>query len=156
MTPGGDVSRSFDWCYERCMPPAAPIGLIRRSAYAELAAELAEVRSERGAFAKYNDLLKHKIITCGVAAHHPDPNLSKTGAYAGKWDSPQAQDVRALRDRCDAAESQLAELRGKVVGLVSDWENKEVAATNDAGDAYNHARKRCANDLRTLAAADGG
>ena len=39
MTPGGDVSRSFDWCDERCMPPAEPIPLILQSAYAELAAD---------------------------------------------------------------------------------------------------------------------
>jgi hypothetical protein len=120
--------------------------LIPHSAYAELAAELAEVRSERDAFAKYNDLLTHKVITCGVAAHHPDPNLSKTGAYAAKWDSPQARDVRALRDRCDAAESQLAELRGSLVELADKYETYYP----------RYASRNVIGKLRALAAADGG
>ncbi len=48
------------------------------------------------------ELTTHKIITCGVAASHPDANLSRTQAYGGKWDSPQAQKVRELRDERDA------------------------------------------------------
>src|SRR6266540_803518 len=47
-------------------------------------------------------LLTHKIITCGVAASHPDAGLSRRGAYAGAWDSPQAEEVRALRAERDA------------------------------------------------------
>lgn len=51
----------------------------------------------------------HKLITCGVAASHPDPNLSRREKdYGGKWDSPQAQQVRALRERAERAESTLA------------------------------------------------
>lgn len=42
-------------------------------------------------------LATHKVITCGVAARHPDAALASTGAYAGEWDSPQAQEVRDLR-----------------------------------------------------------
>jgi hypothetical protein len=42
-------------------------------------------------------LATHKVITCGVAARHPDAALASTGAYAGEWDSPQAQEVRELR-----------------------------------------------------------
>jgi len=123
---------------------------VSHDAYAELAAELAEIRSERDSFAKHNDLLTHKIITCGVAARNPDPKLSKVGAYVGKWDSPQAQDVRALRDRCDAAESQLAELRGKLEGLAGSIESWHW----DIGDVKK--AKQFATDLRKLAAADGG
>lgn len=43
------------------------------------------------------NLLTHKVITCGVAASHPDPNLTRQGAYVEKWDSPQADAVRKLR-----------------------------------------------------------
>jgi len=50
--------------------------------------------------------LRHQVITCGVAARHPDADLTRTGSYAGKWNSQQAEDVRALRadrDRLRAA-----------------------------------------------------
>jgi hypothetical protein len=53
------------------------------------------------------NLNAHKVITCGVVASHPDAGLSRRGAYAGKWDSPQAEKVRALRDA-------LAQAQGKV------------------------------------------
>lgn len=44
------------------------------------------------------NLLTHKVITCGVAASHPDPELSlREKDYGGKWDSPQAEKVRELR-----------------------------------------------------------
>jgi hypothetical protein len=36
-----------------------------------------------------------------VIATHPDPNLSRTKAYAGKWNSQQAEAVRKLRDERD-------------------------------------------------------
>lgn len=50
----------------------------------------------------YNMLLVHKLITCGVAASHPDANLSKREKdYGGKWDSPQAQEVRKVRQQRD-------------------------------------------------------
>lgn len=54
--------------------------------------------------------MEHKVITCGVAAHHPDANLTRTGAYAEKWNSPQAEDVRNLRAERDAARQELIEL----------------------------------------------
>ncbi len=43
-----------------------------------------------------NDLT-HQVICCGVAATHPDAELTKKGAYAGKWNSAQAEEVRKLR-----------------------------------------------------------
>lgn len=64
----------------------------------ELAAALGEVEELR----KELNLTTHKLITCGVAASHPDAALSTRGAYAGKWDSQQAQEVRKLRAQCDA------------------------------------------------------
>ena len=127
------TARALTWKCKHADRPPVGTKLIPQSAYAELAAELEEVRNERDAFAKHNDLLTHKLITCGVAAHHPDPNLSKTGAYAGKWDSPQAQDVRALRDRCDAAESQLAE-RDALAASVVHWRMKNEAAESQLAE----------------------
>lgn len=52
------------------------------------------------------NLRTHQVITCGVAASHPDANLSRTGAYAGKWNSAQAEEVRVLRDQLSAASAQ--------------------------------------------------
>ena len=52
----------------------------------------------------------HKVITCGVAASHPDASLSRRMEYSGKWDSPQAHQVRALRDKADTAERRVADL----------------------------------------------
>lgn len=70
----------------------------------ELRAEverLTERNKELEGFREYADLLKHKVITCGVAADHPDAHLTRTGAYASKWNSPQAERVRVLRDRAE-------------------------------------------------------
>lgn len=64
--------------------------------------EIAELRSALDASYKIITLLNHKIITCGVAARNPDSNLSRTGSYGGKWNSPQAEEVRKLRDERDA------------------------------------------------------
>jgi len=54
------------------------------------------------------DLLTHKVICCGVAAWHSDPLLTTTGAYAGKWNSPQADCVRKLRAERDQLRADLA------------------------------------------------
>lgn len=45
-------------------------------------------------------LIEHKCITCGVAATHPNAELTLRADYM-KWDSPQAQAVRSLRAECD-------------------------------------------------------
>lgn len=64
--------------------------------------ELAAAREEVEELRKELNLTTHKLITCGVAASHPDAALSTRGAYVGKWDSQQAQEVRKLRAQCDA------------------------------------------------------
>lgn len=91
-----------------------PSGSIAKPVYSQqtvdaLLAEverLAERNAELEGFRKHCDLLTHKLITCGVAASHSDASLSTRGAYGGMWDSPQAQDVRALRARAERAEAQ--------------------------------------------------
>lgn len=75
-----------------------------------LTTAIAELAAERDRAVAECKLMEHKVITCGVAAHHPDANLTRTGAYAEKWDSPQAEDVRKLRAERDAARQELNEL----------------------------------------------
>ena len=62
---------------------------------------IASLEAEVAALRKHLDEATHKVITCGVAASHPDPTLSRRKAYGGKWDSPQAEEVRALREKYD-------------------------------------------------------
>ena len=76
----------------------------------ELLSELDAARAERDRAIAECKLMEHKVITCGVAAHHPDANLTRTGAYAEEWDSPQAEDVRKLRAERDAVRQELNEL----------------------------------------------
>lgn len=57
------------------------------------------------------ELAEHQLITCGVAATHPDAGLTLTGAYKD-WDSPQAEDVRKLR-------ATTACVRGALIGLLN-------------------------------------
>ena len=68
--------------------------------------EAAEAEVER--WHQQSELHKHMVITCGVAATHSDPNLTLTGAYKEKWNSQQAESVRALRARAEAAEADAA------------------------------------------------
>lgn len=75
----------------------------------DLKAEIERLTAERDAFAKEAEENKMRVITCGVAAEHSDANLTRTGAYAKKWDSAQAESVRKLRDERDELRRQLAE-----------------------------------------------
>lgn len=75
-----------------------------RAATAAQAAEIEALRAEV-------KLLTHKVITCGVAADHPDKNLTRTGAYASDWNSQQAERVRALRARAERLAEALREVR---------------------------------------------
>jgi hypothetical protein len=71
----------------------------------------------------------HKVITCGVAASHPDASLSRRMEYSGKWDSPQAQQVRALRDKADAAERRVADLEA-ALSACNDLSTQRLIALN--------------------------
>lgn len=55
--------------------------------------------------------------------------------YAGKWDSPQAQQVRALRDRADTAERRLAEVIGILSGTIGALYRLDVSKL-DAGEKH--------------------
>lgn len=52
-----------------------------------------------------------KVITCGVAASHPDAKLTRSmECYAKTWNSPQANAVRKLRDDRDALRALLVDI----------------------------------------------
>lgn len=74
------------------------------------AEEIAELRAEVEAWRKQCDRLTHQVICCGVAASHPDATLTTRGAYAGKWNSAQAEEVRKLRAERDALSRQLDQI----------------------------------------------
>lgn len=54
-----------------------------------------EAMAERDAYANDARLLTHKIITCGVIAEGQE-SLNPIYAAGSKWDSPQAERVRAV------------------------------------------------------------
>jgi hypothetical protein len=64
--------------------------------------EIEELRAQVEAWRKHCDTLTHQVICCGVAASHPDATLTTRGAYAGKWNSAQAEEVRKLRAERDS------------------------------------------------------
>ena len=74
------------------------------------AEEIAELRAEVEAWRKQCARLAHQVICCGVAASHPDAMLTTRGAYAGKWNSAQAEEVRKLRAERDALSRQLDQI----------------------------------------------
>lgn len=64
----------------------------------ELASQVKALQHENDCMMQELDLMTRKIITCAVAADHPDPTLSlRQRDYGGSWNSPQADRVRALR-----------------------------------------------------------
>lgn len=79
----------------------------------EREAEIAELRAEVLAWRKQCDRLTHQVICCGVAASHPDATLTTRGAYAGKWNSGQAEEVRKLRAERDALQSPAPKTQGQ-------------------------------------------
>lgn len=106
----------------------------------------------------YN-LQTHKVITCGVAADHPDPKLTLRADYM-QWNSPQAERVRALRERADKAEAEIARLRAEEPAQpVTDaeveaamWRYRDAAISIGAsGDGYGVLAEYGAN-LRKLIA----
>ena len=77
-----------------------PIADFEFSELHALAVECSELRDARAELLERIGLEQHKVITCGVAASHPDPALSAT--YQPEWQSPQAEEVRKLRASRDA------------------------------------------------------
>lgn len=91
---------------------------------ADLLDEIKQLQRENNNLIEENGLLTHKIITCGVAASHPDSSLSyRASSYGGVWDSPQAQRVRALRKDRD----QMLELAEDAAAAWQQNEQLQVA-----------------------------
>lgn len=99
--------------------------------------EIQELRAQVEAWRKQCETLTNQVICCGVAARHPDATLTTRGAYAGKWNSPQAEEVRKLRAERDAllAASPQPEpsAQGEPVATVTE---EMVTAYLTANDAY--------------------
>ena len=106
-----------------------------------------EAQSALAAARKEITLLTRKIITCGVAASHPDVNLSRTGAYAGAWDSPQAEEVRKLREEIEQLKAD-----AKTVGETAYfWCQRAEAAEEENGQLRLEVESQIA--LREIAEA---
>jgi hypothetical protein len=75
-----------------------------------------DLEAENAKWRKQADTLTHQVICCGVAASHPDPALTTRGAYAGKWNSAQAEQVRQLRADRDKLQAELTALRAQSQG----------------------------------------
>jgi hypothetical protein len=121
-------------------------GLVRRGAdvLAMQAARIAALEGER-------QLLTHKVITCGVAASHSDAGLSTRGEYGTTWNSQQAQEVRALRAKYEAAEAALAEARGLITDLAENGLRFSLnpchdMSTKDSIETFWHGYMRSADE----------
>lgn len=111
------------------------VGAIRQQA-----SDIAELRAEC-------DLLTHKVICCGVAAWHSDPLLTTTGAYAGKWNSPQADCVRKLRAERDQLRADLAAAVARRDECASKLGNLLAVIHRDGGhyESEHGTEKACAD-----------
>lgn len=128
--------------------------------YDDVEGRIAALEAERDAYKAEANLLEHKVITCGVAASHSDANLAHTGAYAGKWDSAQAMQVRALRAERDALRASVDQLADTLKNvheavcatlgiegddslpeLVADWVESDLAALRSVSDAAENLVK---------------
>lgn len=92
------------------------------------AALIAGLRSEL-------QLATHKLLTCGVAARHPDASLSRRESdYGGKWNSPQAESVRQLRQQRDELLEALEEAKSVLASINSG--NQHKVEVEDDEPAY--------------------
>lgn len=81
--------------------------------------ELEIVLKECEVLKKELSLMEHKVITCGVAATNKEAE-TKCSAYLTKWNSPQAERVRKLREDKDALDIENKRLKQKI----SKWVEK--------------------------------
>lgn len=84
-------------------------------------------------------LATHKLLACGVAARHPDASLSRRESdYGGKWNSPQAEYVRQLRQQRDEL---LSELEGiHLVASLSSMTHNMLLICNKSAAAVAKAK----------------
>lgn len=99
MTPDPD-STPAEWFCESDMTDYARAAVLADRE--RLKAEISELEAERDSYKAEAELNMHRVITCGVAARNPDPELTRRGEYADKWNTDQAESVRKLREERDA------------------------------------------------------
>ena len=112
---------------------AGLLGLVEdhRQASREAAAAYRVLEAERDVLLKEKHTLTHQVICCGVAATHPDPLLTTRGAYAGRWNSNQAESVRQLRAERDALRADSER-----------WRSLYARAINEANGLTNYVEDR--------------
>ena len=108
------VRHDYGWCFDS-----------DRAQAARWLATVDALRAERDEARANAGLMEMKLVACGVAAHHSDPNLTRTGVYAGKWDSQQAEDVRRLRAERDRLKALLGEARPMVYIKANEFSEHE-------------------------------
>lgn len=114
--PGMENARRIVACVNACQGMEDPAALI------------AGLRSEL-------QLATHKLLTCGVAARHPDASLSRRESdYGGKWNSPQAESVRQLRQQRDELLEALEEAKSVLASINSG--NQHKVEVEDDEPAY--------------------
>jgi chromosome segregation ATPase len=112
--------------------------------------QIAALRAEVARLKLEEKLLTHKVITCGVAASHPDAALSSRKTdYGGPWDSPQAERVREVRARADAAEAEVERLTGLLRTVKTEAERQGDRAVA-AEAALRKAEERIKGLVLTL------
>lgn len=116
--PAPEVGSELEGLWGRAMSNPASVGAyVKACATSQkkeidaLKAERDELRATEAAWRKLNDTLLHQVLCCGVAASHPDATLTTREAYAGKWNSKQAEAVRALRADRDSLRAELERIK---------------------------------------------
>jgi hypothetical protein len=87
------------------------------------------LKAENEEWRKQCDTLTHQVICCGVAARHPDATLTTRGAYAGKWNSQQAEEVRKLRADRDRLRAENEALK-RLLTLEEIWASHRIMSAN--------------------------
>lgn len=151
MSVKPNIEELLDWLESESYAAREGIGLRRdyEDARRALLARYAELERERDEALSENALLTYKILTCGVAASHPNPELSRRAKdYGGPWDSPQAEAVRKLRAERDEAMNLMGQYRAER----NDLQSKLNHMTDDR-DSYKADAERY-RELATPEVAD--
>lgn len=138
--PVPEAGSELEALWWRAMGAPASVGAYVKACAASqqkeidaLKAERDELRANEAAWRKLNDTLTHQILCCGVAASHPDATLTTRGAYAGKWNSKQAEAVRELRADRDSLRAELERIKALEPVMVYHG-----ACTIDCGEHGHH------------------
>lgn len=81
-----------------------------RSELEGLQKELEEANAQLAAWKAEAELMRHKVITCGIIAEGNE-HLNPIYQRDGKWDSQQADKVRELRAQLAASNERVKEAR---------------------------------------------